>query len=177
MSEDLLFSRERIEGIIELFLAELNKSGVKGTIHLVGGAALSLYYFDRESTKDIDAGLPDDLRITDVIREIAAREELPVDWINSNASMYFGFPPASFWITKREVGGITLKVASAELLLAMKVKAARGRRDNEDIVELFRILKIGDWEQIEEIYESVYAQESIPDSSRELLLKLLEKKL
>jgi predicted nucleotidyltransferase component of viral defense system len=174
MNESSLFNRQRLEEIMDVFLIELDKRGVKGTILLVGGAALSLYYFDRESTLDIDAALPNDSRVTEVIKEIAIREKLPVNWINSDASMYFGFPPSSFWITKQQVGDITLKVASAELLIAMKLKAARGRRDNEDIVELFRILKIQEIEQVEQIYETIYAQETIPDSSRELLLSLLK---
>ena len=138
MSSESLFEKERLEQLLKEFLKELNDRGVKGTIFLVGGAALSLYYFERDSTTDIDAGLPSDPRISEVIKEISIREGLSSNWINSDASMYFGFPPENYWVTKRIVGEITLKTASPELLLAMKLKASRGRRDNEDILELIK---------------------------------------
>lgn len=47
----------------------MSSKRVQRTTFLVGGAALSLYYFDRDSTKDIDAGLPSGPRILEVGRE------------------------------------------------------------------------------------------------------------
>lgn len=177
MSSESLFDKERLEQLLEEFLKELNNRGVKGTIFLVGGAALSLYYFERDSTKDIDAGLPSDPRILEVIKEISIREKLPSNWINSDASMYFGFPPADYWVIKRNVGEITLKAASPELLLAMKLKASRGRRDNEDILELMRIIGPKDISDILSIFENVYAQDSLDDDVIELVRNILEEYL
>ena len=87
--------------------------------------------------------------------------------------MYFGFPPSSYWITKRTIGEVTLKVASPELMLAMKLKASRGRRDNEDVVELLRILGLSSIEEVHAIYENVYAQEEINMDVMELVTQFL----
>ena len=110
-----------------------------------------------EIQPDIDAGFPVDPVVSEVILEIALREKLPANWINDEAAMFFGFPPSSYWITKRIIGEVTLKVASPELMLAMKIKVSRGRRDNEDVIELLRILELSSIEEVLTIYENVYA--------------------
>ena len=173
MTKELLFHKDRLENLLDKFLGEIEKRGVKGTVFLVGGAALSLYYFDRDATRDIDAGFPVDPVISEVIQEMALQEKLPANWINNEAAMYFGFPPSSYWITKRTIGEVTLKVASPELMLAMKLKASRGRRDNEDVVELLRILGLSSIEEVHAIYENVYAQEEINMDVMELVTQFL----
>jgi hypothetical protein len=173
MTKELLFDKDRLENLLDLFLEEIEKRGVRGTVFLVGGAALSLYYFDRDSTRDIDAGFPVDPVISEVILEIALREKLPVNWINNEAAMYFGFPPSRYWITKRIIGEVTLKVASPELMLAMKIKASRGRRDNEDVIELLRILALSSIEEVLTIYENVYAQEELNSETMELITQFI----
>ena len=93
MTSGELFDRETLERLLHKFLVELNNRGVSGAIKLVGGAALSLYYFDRDATRDIDAGMPTDLRVKAAIHKIAREEGLDDDWINSSATQFFGFPP------------------------------------------------------------------------------------
>ena len=176
MTNELLFDKDRLENLLDVFLTEIEKRGVKGNVFLVGGAALSLYYFDRDSTRDIDAGLPVDPVVSEVILEIARREKLPASWINNEATMYFGFPPSSYWITKRTIGEVTLKVASPELMLAMKIKASRGRRDNEDVIELLRILELSSVEEVLTIYENVYAQEEMNLEMIELVTQFIANK-
>ena len=68
---------------------------------------------------------------------------------------------------------MTLKEASPELMLAMKLKASRGRRDNEDVVELLRILGLSSIEEVHAIYENVYAQEEINMDVMELVTQFL----
>ena len=132
-----------------------------------------MYYFDRDSTRDIDAGFPSDPVISEVMQEIALREKLPANWINNEAAMFFGFPPSSYWTTKRTIGDVTLKVASPELMLALKIKASRGRRDNEDVVELLRILGLSSIEEVLAIYVNVYAQEEMNFEMMELVTQFL----
>ena len=87
--------------------------------------------------------------------------------------MYFGFPPSRYWITKLIIGEVTLKVASPELMLAMKIKASRGRRDNEDVIELLRILALSSIEEVLTIYENVYAQEELNSETMELITQFI----
>lgn len=169
MRENVIFDKNRLEYLLNTFLVEIDAAGVVGKVYLVGGAALSLYYFDRDSTRDIDAGFPQDPRIAKVILDIAKREKLPLDWINSNSTMFFGFPPSKYWLNVKKIGNIELKVASPELLLTMKLKASRGRRDSQDAIELLNICKFVSVEQVLEVYEEVYAQEVLKESAMELL--------
>lgn len=169
MRDHIIFDKNRLQYLLHTFLQEIDAAGVVGTVHLVGGAALSLYYFDRDATRDIDAGFPQDPRITTVILDIAKREDLPLNWINSDSAMFFGFPPSKYWLSVKKIGNIELKVASPELLLAMKLKASRGRRDNEDAIELLAICKFVSAEQVIAVYEEVYAQEVLKESALEML--------
>lgn len=169
MKENIIFDKNRLQYLLDAFLRETDAAGVVGKVYLVGGAALSLYYFDRDATRDIDAGFPQDPRIAKVILDIALRENLPLDWINSDSAMFFGFPPSKYWLSMKKIGNIELKVASPELLLAMKLKASRGRRDSQDAIELLAICKFVSVEQVIAVYEDVYAQEVMKDSAMELL--------
>jgi hypothetical protein len=121
MTNELLFDKDRLENLLDVFLTEIEKRGVKGNVFLVGGAA-------------------------------------------------------SYWITKRTIGEVTLKVASPELMLAMKIKASRGRRDNEDVVELLRILELSSVEEVLTIYENVYAQEEMNLEMIELVTQFIANK-
>jgi len=51
MTRELLFDKDRLENLLDLFIVEIEKRGVRGNVFLVGGAALGLYYFDRDSTR------------------------------------------------------------------------------------------------------------------------------
>jgi len=176
MTSSELFDRVTLDRLLYKFVLELDNSGVKGSVKLVGGAALSLYYFERDATRDIDAGMPSDPRVGDAILKIAKEEGLEKDWINSNATQFFGFPPAYFWEEKMRVGGIVLQVASSQLLLVMKLNASRGRRDNDDIRELLKLTEVKSIGEVEEIFNEVYAQETLKPQAHELLLAYFEEK-
>lgn len=176
MTSSELFDRVTLDRLLYKFVLELDNSGVKGSVKLVGGAALSLYYFERDATRDIDAGMPSDPRVGDAILKIAKEEGLEKDWINSNATQFFGFPPAHFWEEKMRVGGIVLQVASSQLLLVMKLNASRGRRDNDDIRELLKLTEVKSIGEVEEIFNEVYAQETLKPQAHELLLAYFEEK-
>ena len=171
-----LFDKETLDRLLHKFLQELSDSGVRGTVKLVGGAALSLYYFDRDSTRDIDAGLPSDPRVKKAILKIAEDEGLKENWINSDAILHFGFPPMDFWEERERIGDVVLQVASPKLLLAMKLRASRGRRDFEDIQELLRLTEIKSLGEVDLLFEEVYAQDALKPQAHEFLLEYFEEK-
>ena len=45
MTRELLFDKERLENLLDIFLVEIEKRGVRGTVFLVGGAALGYFFF------------------------------------------------------------------------------------------------------------------------------------
>ena len=79
-----------IAGLREL-AAELAGNGERVGIRIVGGAALSLYYFDRRSTVDIDAAIHPSEAALSVASRIALRHGWPADWLNSSAAGFIPF--------------------------------------------------------------------------------------
>lgn len=171
-----LFNRAELDRLIHLFAAKINGAGISGTISLVGGAALSMSYLhDRRATTDIDALLPSDKRIAEIIAEIAAEENLAENWINDAAMAYVPFETQQQWIDLYRVGGVLVRIASAELLLAMKLRADRGFRDRADIEGLIKICGIKRIDEIEGLYGRFHHQEVIREETRQVVLKMLAK--
>jgi Nucleotidyltransferase of unknown function (DUF6036) len=172
----VLFDKVELERLVRLFASRVNEARISGTISLVGGAALSLSYLhDREATTDIDALLPTDLRISEIIAEIAVHENLDKNWINDAAKAYVPFETEAQWVDLYRVGGVLVRIATAELLLAMKLRADRGFRDRPDIEGLIKICGITSISEIEELYGGFHHQEVIQEKTRLVVIGMLKK--
>lgn len=66
-----------------------------------------------------------------------------------------------------------MKLARPEVRLAMKAKVSKGRRGNEDVVELLRILELFSIEEVLAIYKNVHAQEEMNLEMMELVNQFL----
>jgi hypothetical protein len=64
---------------------------------------------------------------------------------------------------------VEISLAPADLLLAMKLHAARGARDNGDIRTLLTACKISSAQAAEDIYVSYYPGEGLRSRARLLL--------
>jgi hypothetical protein len=85
------FDRDGLVTGLRHLVARLSETGERSGIRIVGGAALALRYFERESTVDIDAhpiGEPE--LVLAAGREIAEANGWPDDWLNNQAA---GFIP------------------------------------------------------------------------------------
>jgi hypothetical protein len=161
-----LFEREDLDRLLRLLAQRLDAAGVSGTISLVGGAAISLQYlFDRDSTTDIDALLPQSPIVAQIIHEIAVQENLDSGWINDAVKAYVPFETIDMWVDIFAIGGIVIRVASAELLLAMKLNADRGLRDRGDIEGLLGLIGVHSLEEVKEIFEKYHHQEILKEST------------
>jgi hypothetical protein len=134
---------------------ELGRRGAKADLFLVGGAALALAYDAARATRDLDAVfLP-----TDVVRAaasaVAERHALAADWLNDAVK---GFLPGPDPGATRyfEADHLTVDVASAEYLLAVKLFASRVEADAEDIAFLYRTLGYTTVDQGLDLVQSVY---------------------
>ncbi|GAA1059919.1 DUF6036 family nucleotidyltransferase [Agromyces bracchium] len=158
-------------------VAALSDGDERSGIGIVGGAALALRYFERESTVDIDAHLIGDHdRVLAAGREIAGANGWPDDWLNDRAA---GFIPnygrrATEWETLHDDGRIVIQVASADSLLAMKLRANRPGRDDGDIAKLMVICGIETVDAAEELYEDFYSGEALPDRAVRMVTRILE---
>lgn len=170
----ILFEREDIENLLNLLADRLTQAGIRGTISIVGGAALSLEYLpDRDATTDIDADFPQNDLVRSIIGDIAAAKNLEPNWINNAVTAYIPFETSMMWREILTVGSITIRVGSAELLLAMKLKADRGSRDRGDIEGLIKLLRIKSVKQVVEIYEKFHHQEVLSKQTLQVVEKIL----
>lgn len=91
---------------------------------------MALEYGRDGLTPDIDA-VVSHRAVTEEARAMAARHGLPEEWLNSNAAAWI--PPRPAWARARPTQpGLTVHVAPAEHVLAMKLVASR-RKDRPDI--------------------------------------------
>ena len=77
------------------------------------------------------------------------------------------------WHTIYSSPEVTIQVASAEALLAMKLRANRPGRDVNDIRALLALVGITDIQSSETLYESFYPGDVLPDRAIQILDNLL----
>lgn len=99
---------------------------------------MALAYNTRRATRDIDAVFEPKAAIYDAARRLAARHDLPGDWLNDAVKGWLPGkdPNARECLQSR---GISVSVPSPQYLLALKVAAARVDRDADDIRALAQI--------------------------------------
>ena len=139
------FDVKRVQELLDELAERLVKRGVEGTVYVVGGAALALSYYElgeRRLTSDIDAAYSPSAVIDEIVAEIAQDRGISSNWLNQKASQFFpahGLPDGHV-VIERE--GLAVSVGPAPLILAMKLRAARLGRDNDDSAVLLRLCDI-----------------------------------
>lgn len=124
--------REEITAALRALGQRLEQRGIQGDLYLVGGAAMALAYDARRTTRDVDAVFEPKLHVYEAAAEVAEERGLPPDWLNDSAKGFlysedphdgpvFDFP------------GLRVQAASPQMLLAMKVVAARIGEDDDDV--------------------------------------------
>lgn len=150
-----------IAGLREL-IAELRAAGEVAGIRLVGGAALSLRYFERGTTQDLDSlhvRPGSDAAVAAAAARVAQRHDWDPDWLNFEVTKADALPTlgrAVDWDTIFESADIMIQVASKEALLAMKLRANRPGRDTRDIRMLLSLCEIATLDEAEVFYEEFY---------------------
>jgi hypothetical protein len=166
------FDRARVVSALEALGEELTRSGIRGQIFVVGGAAMALAYSTRRVTKDIDAVFEPKSEIYAAARKVAENLGLPEDWLNDAVK---GFMPGADEHRRPvpDVHGIEVTTASPRYLLAMKLMAMRFGEDEEDIEILLRECGVGSAQEALEILGQVYPDTEPPPKTRFFLEQLL----
>lgn len=163
-----------LEALQELIL-ELRARNVRGEIRIVGGAALSLSYFERDVTQDIDVMNVrggDNEAVAEVARFVASKLDLNDNWLNFEVTQTDALPALGQeveWHTIYSSPETTIQVASADALLAMTLRANRPGRDVNDIRALLALVGITDVASAEALYESFYPGDVLPDRAIRIL--------
>ena len=173
MPEPLL-TKEQIQVALELLVVKLKTAQESARIYIVGGAALTLVYGARDATRDVDATFGQRERLAPFILEVADELELPGTWINDNVLMYI--PPVRDDpnpVTIIDEGDVHVSVASTETLLAMKIRASRGRADKSDIDFLLKEVGVSSVQQAIDLYESYFPEDPLTERAVPILNELL----
>ena len=110
----------------------LRSRGVAASLYVVGGAAVLAATGLRRVTRDVDVTHLHPV-VAQEARRLAQDEGLPADWLSAAAGAWA--PPGRYEEPAAAEPGLTVRYASAEELLAMKMIALRSR-DAPDIVAL-----------------------------------------
>lgn len=161
-----------IRGLRQLVVA-LRERGEPAGIRIIGGAALSLRYFDRLTTDDIDAKLHPAGPALAAATEIARANGWPDNWLNTKASHFIPIARDVEWEPLYDDELVSVWVASAPALLVMKLRASRPGRDDDDIANLLLICGVRGVDTASELYEAYYPGEALPDRALLMLGTIL----
>ena len=166
---------------VSVLLAELGERlagrGIEGEIYVVGGAAMMLAYDRSRITRDIDAvGVPQEEIDAEVQAMAADHRDLDPDWLNARVLPLL--PRGTDGERLQVLGGpgLTVNVASPRWLLAMKARAARGRRDLDDIWVLCQILRLRTIDEVWASYNDVWGEGMLREDVIDLVTSDLQQR-
>ena len=158
----MYFTRRDIEEGLAQLVAELSRLNQLVTIQVVGGAAITLQADRGILTNDVDALFVSDSPVQAAIERVAVSRNWPMDWTNNNVLLFVShFDQPSDWEARFTSGEAQILIARPPLLLAMKLLAGRGLRDNDDIDLLLELCGITDLEQAVDLFDHYYPTEVI----------------
>ena len=150
------FSANSLEAAFRELSRELQWRRVRARVYVIGGAAMALGFDDRRHTMDVDALIKEGHGpVVEAVRRIGRRRGWPDAWLNEEAVS--AMPRGRDGRARTVYGDRNLVVtaASAEHLLAMKVRAAR-HKDEEDIAFLARHLGLSSAREVFDLHDEVF---------------------
>ncbi len=156
--------RDDITAALGELLDALAAEHATAHIRIVGGAALAISFGRDGTTTDVDALYGSSDAVESATRAVARRRGWPDTWLNDKVKMFAThFDQPDDWTAFAVRDGIEIRIASARLLLAMKLRAARGRRDSADIDLLLDECGIETVDEAQGIFEHFYPEDPLPD--------------
>lgn len=154
----------RLRALLDELAECLADQGIEAKVYIVGGAALALSYYkegERRLTSDVDASFfPADI-VASVADTLADEHGLRPNWLSGQASQFYpaaGLPEGAV-IIKRDL--VEIVVGPPRLILAMKLRAARLGRDNDDIAVLLRRCDIRSVAEAIDVLDDIYSREEV----------------
>ena len=167
--------QDLIDGLREVVRAAHEKGITGVSIRIVGGAALRLAHFDRDTTADIDAQIEPIDELQPIIEGIARDRGWRNDWLNNKAVMFIpAWGQAVEWEPILDDANVSIAVAPLDALLAMKLNAARPGRDTDDIAKLLVLNEIDTVTGAEGLFENFYPGDALPKRTIQLLEHIID---
>jgi hypothetical protein len=166
--------RNEIEGALRDLATVLDGRGIHARVYLVRGAAMVLAYQSRFSTEDVDgSGYPTD-EVLAVAGEIATQRGLSPNWLDDSGKVYLPVAKEPDWRPVFKVGTVEIVVADERTLLAMKMRASRGKRDEADIRFLLDRCRVDSIAEARELYDEFFPEDEIPRRAISMLRQALK---
>ncbi|MDE0104728.1 MAG: hypothetical protein OXN89_20325 [Bryobacterales bacterium] len=164
------FSADSLEAAFRKLSRELQSRRVHAHIYVVGGAAMALGFDGRRQSMDavIKEGHGP---VVEAVRRIGRRRGWPKTWLNEEAVPSMPRGPDGRARTVFGDRHLVVNSASAEHLLAMKVRAARPK-DQEDIAFLVRRLGLSSGREDLDLHDEVSPHDPPKGSSIERACKI-----
>lgn len=154
---------------------ELARRKVNAHIYIVGGAAMALGFDSRRLTHDVDALIREGHGpVTDAVRSVGRRRGWSDTWLNEQAAPAMPRGSDARARTVYGDGNLVVTAASAEHLLAMKVRAGR-IKDYDDIVFLVDCLTLRSAKEVFDQHDEVFPGSPPPMDSFKNVRELLRK--
>lgn len=150
-------TRTDIEALLQELDIAMTAATLTGTIELVGGAAMALAYYDRIGTTDVDGAIHPSSEIISLADQIGARHGLKAGWLDNAAQGFI--PPGDTGDEPQTISqgtSLTVTVAGAKTLLAMKLRAARPIKDADDIAVLLRECGVSSLDGARAVLDEMY---------------------
>ena len=164
--------KEEINTYLYALNDELREKEAKGEICLYGGTVMCLVYDARPSTKDVDAIFQPSILIREAAQKIAQKYQLAEDWLNDGVKGFVVQHPREIFL---DLSHLTIYVAEAEYLLAMKLLASRvDGMDNHDIRFLITELEISSADEVFAIIENYYPRLRIKPATQFFVEEIFE---
>lgn len=158
LSRDLLLAAfQRLDEILKI-------RNLTADVFVFGGAAIVLGFDARPLTRDVDAVWKPHTAVLNASRQVADEFGLPHWWLNEQASFYLPAGAESDGVAAFAGPALRVTTAKPELLLAMKVRAAR-TGDREDIRLLAGHLGLTTALEVLTLAESAFGA-AVPDRQR-----------
>ena len=178
-SETGAFDGDAIRALLAELGVRLEARCVEARIFIVGGVAMALAYSRRRITRDIDAVFEPKTVIYEEARKIADDiAGLPSDWLNDGVKgLMPDLAPPELATETFSSPGISVGVASAEYMFAMKASAARSEVDRDDIRTLIDELDITSVDHAFAILRRHYSPQRLTPKTQFILEELVQERL
>ena len=116
----------------------------------------------------------DEAEVVAAAERIAERRGWQLDWLNFKASQLAPWWGREIrWEPIHQDGLVTIEVAPADALLAMKLKASRPGRDTDDIRQLLALCGIGSAAEADELFGGFFPGDSLTDRAWGMVERIL----
>jgi Nucleotidyltransferase of unknown function (DUF6036) len=172
MSDELL-DREALLDLLGALADRLRARGVRASVYVIGGAAISLVFDARRATRDIDSVvLEGHGPLMEEVHRLGRERGLPGSWLNEQAAMYVSRRRDDNKAVVFDHSNLVVAAASPEHLLAMKLQAARAT-DAADVRLLLGVLGIDSVDRASDVLEVVFPGTEMSDRARLLVEDIL----